>query len=86
MPPSPPQDRLDALQRDQLADEERDETVRRGPVRSEEPVLGADEADGHFIEPCEPGEEVRIRRRVCDDDVGGAKRPAVDGLESACRE
>ena len=74
------------MQRDQLADEERDEAVRLRPAGLEETVLGADETDRNLAEPCEPGEEARVRCGVCHDDVGGAKRPAVDCLESACSE
>ena len=39
------EDRLDAVERDQLADEERVEVLRRLPPGPEEALLGADEAD-----------------------------------------
>ena len=39
------EDRLDALKRDQLADEEDGEPLRRRPAGVEQPLLGADEAD-----------------------------------------
>jgi len=77
------EDRLHPLQRDQLADEERDEAVRRRPARLEEPVLRADEGNGHVGEPCETGEEPRVRCGIRDDNVGGAKCAAVDGFEDA---
>ena len=44
------QDRLDALQRNQLADEENHEQLAALPARLEQPLFCADVADRHFIE------------------------------------
>jgi len=42
-------DRLDALERDQLADEQAGERFVRSPARLEETLLGSDEADLHSV-------------------------------------
>ena len=57
------EDRLQAVQRDQLADEQARERLLRRPARLEEPLLGADEADGDAVrvEAGEPGEVVGVR-------------------------
>src|SRR4029079_8670338 len=77
------EDRVDALERDQLADEERDEALGRSPAGTEEPLLGTDEADRDLVEACELREEARVCRGVGDHDIGGTEGPAVDRLERA---
>ena len=80
------EDRLDALERNQLADEERDELVCHLPARLEEPLFSADEAHGNVVETGELCEEAGLGLRVRDHDVGGAERVAVDALERTCCE
>src|SRR5438876_1777854 len=82
------EDRLHAVERDELADEEAGPGLGRAPSRPEEPVLGADEADldPRRREAGERGEEVRVRLRVGDDQVGRAERGAVEGEERARRD
>ena len=75
------QDRLDTLQRDQLADEEGREAFRTAPGRLEEPLLGPDAADRHLVEPGELREVAPVCLRVGNDDVRTPERTAVDGLE-----
>jgi hypothetical protein len=77
------EDGLEAVQRDQLPDEQHRERVVRGPARGEEPVLGADERDLDPVvwEARELCEVVGVRTGVGDDEVGGPKGPAID-----CRE
>ena len=75
------EDRLEPMERDQLADEQEAERLVGAPARMEEAVLGADEADAHALawNLAELGEEVRVRLRVGDDQVGQPERLAVDG-------
>ena len=77
------EDRLQAVERDQLADEEDAERLVGPPASVEETVLGADEAhtDTRAGNSAELGEEVRIRFGVRDHEVGLAERPAVDGRQ-----
>ena len=77
------EDRLQAVERDQLADEEDAERVVGSPTGMEETVLGADEAhaDSPARDLAELCEEVRVRFGVRDDEVGLAERPAVDGRQ-----
>ena len=82
------EDRLDAVQWDQLADKQAREGLARSPAGPEEALLGADEAD---VEPLarEVGEPCEVRRvgpGVGDDEVGRAERAPVDRGERACRE
>ena len=79
------QDRLEPVQRDQLADEERVEVLRRLPARPEEPLLGADEADRQPLlgQPAELGEVACVLLRVGDDEVGAPERDPVDPAEDA---
>src|SRR5437588_372263 len=74
--------------RDQLADEEARPRLGRTPPRPEEPILRADEADLDplGLEIGERGEELGVRLRVGDDEVGAAERGAVEREEGACRE
>ena len=72
---------LDALERNQLADEERDELVCHVPARLEEPLFSADEAHGNVAEIGELCEEAGLCLCVRDHDVGGAESVAVDALE-----
>ena len=83
-----PEDRLHAVQRDQLPDEEARERLARRPAGPEEPLLGADEADLHVggAEACELGEVVCVRAGIGDDEVGGAERVPVDRRERPRRE
>ena len=76
------EDRLQPVQRDQLADEER---VREGAgrTRPKDPLLRADEADLDPLEVGELGKEAGVLLRVRDDDVGRAERAAVDERERA---
>ena len=78
-------DRVHTLQRDQLADEQRSERLSGVPGRAEEPVLGADEADGD-VAAGELREEARVRLGVGDDEIGGTERVPVDALERARRK
>src|SRR5207244_5137767 len=69
------EDRLQAVQRDQLADEEAGERLPRRPPGCEDPLLGADEADGDTasVESGQPGEVLGVRLRIADDEVGRAE-------------
>ena len=75
------ENRLDALKRDQLADEKRGEAGGRLPPRLEETVLRADEAHGYLVQISESGEELGLRAGVGDDDAGSSERAPVDSLE-----
>ena len=74
------------MQRDQLADEEARERLVRCPARPEQPLLRADEADGEVVTTRQLLEEACVRVGVGDDEVGGAKRMAVDTLQCTCRQ
>ena len=82
------EDRLEAVQRDQLADEEARERALGAPAGLEDALLRADEAhlDLRARQIPEPGQERRVRLGVRDDHVGGAQRDPVDGGERAGRE
>ena len=77
------EDRLQAVERDQLADEEDAKRLVGPPTCVEEPVLRADEADADALagDPPQLGEEVRVRLGVRDDEVGLPQRTAVDGRQ-----
>ena len=79
------EDRLEAVQRDQLADEERSERLLGRPAGPEEPLLRADEADLDALgrEAGELGEMVGVGTRVGDDEVGGCAAHAGRSLASA---
>ena len=74
------EDRLEAVQRDQLADEERGERLFRLPARPKHALLCPDEADLEPVarQPGQIGEELGVRVRVRDDEVGAPQRPPVD--------
>ena len=80
------EDRLQPVQRDQLADEERVREGLGGTSRAEDALLRADEADLDPLAVGELREEAGVLLRVGDDDVGGAKRAAVDERERAARK
>jgi hypothetical protein len=71
------------VERDQLADEQCRERLARPPTRPEDPLFGADVADGDSArwDAAELGEKLRVRLRVGDDEVGGAERTPVDRRE-----
>ena len=75
------EDRLDALERDELADKERAELWRRLPAGTEQSVLGADETDLDDGELSEVSEKSRVRLRVGDHEIRAAKGVPIDRLE-----
>ncbi len=78
--PGSSEDRLEAVQRDQLADEKCVERRLRLPAGSEETILRSHEAHGDavVVEVERPAEELRMSLRVGDDDVGAPERPPID--------
>ncbi len=74
------EDDLDSVQWDELPDEECVEGTRGRGAGCEEPVVGADEADGHPVgsQPEPLGKERGLRLRIGNDEVGGAECVAVD--------
>ena len=76
------------MQRDQLADEEARERLVRCPARPEQPLLRADEADGEALrgERGKLGQEVGLRLRVGDHEIGPPQRRAVEGEQRPRRE
>src|SRR5262249_21284119 len=81
-------DRLDSVERDQLADEQARERLARGPAGTEKPFLRADEADLDAFrrQPGQLGEADGVRAGIRDHDVGCAQGPAVDRREHAGRK
>ena len=85
------EDRLDAVERDQLADEERVELLRRLPAGPEEALLGADEADRQPLgrELAQLGEDAarsaRCRRRRGRRAGARAGRPGAGHPRRASR-
>ena len=79
------EDRLQSVQRDQLADEEAGEGLGPLPAGPEEALLGSDEAD---LDPprAQLAEERRMRLGVDDDEIGGAKCVAVESGERPGRQ
>ena len=79
------EDRLEPVERDQLADEEGVERLRRMPAGPEEGLVGADEGDRDALvgEPEHAAEERGVRLRVRDHEVGGAEGGLVDGAHDA---
>ena len=78
------EDRLESVERDQLADEEAGERLARRPAGPEDALLGADEADGDAVR-VEPGERRRdgrhalaCRRRRGRRRAGRGGRPLED--------
>ena len=80
------EDRLEPVERDQLADEERMKRTLGLPARVEEPVLGADEADLDALrgQPELLAEEPRVSVGVGDDDDRPAERPSIDEVHDSC--
>ena len=76
------EDRLQPVERYQLADEQRSEVLRCPPPRREDAFLCADEADLH-VPRAELAKERAVRLRVRDDEIGGTKRCAVDRPQHA---
>ena len=71
------EDRLDAVERDQLADEERVELLRRLPAGPEEPLLGADEADRQpFGRGARPARRDAARSAAVSATTRSARRSA----------
>src|SRR5262249_23648824 len=81
-------DRLDSVERDQLADEQARERLARGPGGKGGAVLRADEADLEAFrrQPGQLGEADGVRAGIRDHDVGCAQGPAVDRREHAGRK
>ncbi len=81
------EDRVEPVERDQLADEEDVERLGRMPSRPEERLLRADERnlDALLAEAEGPPKERGVRLRVRHDEVGGAEGAAVDELQHARR-
>src|SRR5205823_14975016 len=75
------QARLDALQRDQLADEEDREARRRLSAWLEQSLFRPDEADRHFLEPRLLCEVATGGLGVGHDGLGAAKRVPTQRLE-----
>ena len=80
------EDRLQPVERYQLADEESMKRPLGLPTRMEQPVLGArrntprhDRAQPELLE-----EESRVGVRVGDDDIGSPKCPSVDEVHDSC--
>ena len=73
-------DRLEAVERDQLADEQERERLLRRPAGPKEPLLGADEAvlDPLRRQAGEPREVGSVGPRVRNREIGGPKRTSVD--------
>ena len=73
-------DRLEAVERDQLADEQERERLLRRPAGPKEPLLGADEAvlDPLRRQAGEPREIGGVGPCVRDREIGGPERTSVD--------
>ena len=76
------EDGLEAVERDQLADEERVERGVRLPAGPEEPVLGSDEAD---LDPVRRqvelvAEELGVGVGIGDNAIGATECPPVDDV------
>jgi hypothetical protein len=82
------QDRLQAVERDELADEQDAERLRRMPAGPEERLVRAHERDRDTLgeQPERVPKERGVRLGVRDDEVGGAKGACVDRPQhGACR-
>ena len=79
------EDRLEPVQRDELADEEGVERLGRVPAGAEERLVGPDERDRDALlgQPEGLAEERRVRLRVGDHEVGRPERGMVDRAHDA---
>ena len=78
--------RLETVQRDQLADEQHGERLRRRPAGAEDPLLRADEGNLDLLarQPAELGQVVGVRARVGDHEIGPSERMPVDARKRTC--